>query len=90
MTQDELILEINDVYDMSDLRILRSVVRDRIKVVGSMIKHKLNRGDIVEIDSSRNELYEKEATVVKVNRTRVVVNVNGKEWNVPLSLIIKP
>ena len=88
MTQDELILEINKVVDRSDLRILRNVINDRIKVIGSMVKHGLNRGDIVEIDSPRRELKE-EGTIEKVNRTRAVVNINGTSWNVPFSMITK-
>ena len=88
MKQDELILEINKVVDRSDLRILRNVINDRIKVIGSMVKYDLNRGDIVEIDSPRRELKE-EGTIVKVNRTRAVVNINGMKWNVPFSLINK-
>ena len=53
-----------------------------------MVKYDLNRGDIVEIDSPRRELKE-EGTIVKVNRTRAVVNINGMKWNVPFSLITK-
>ena len=89
MTQDELILEINDMYDVSNLRILRNVINDRMKTVGSMIKYKLNKGDIVVVDSPRKELKE-EGTIVKVNRTRAVVNINGTSWNVPFSMITKP
>ena len=88
MEQDKLILEINKVVDKSDLRILRNVISDRIKVIGSMVKYDLDRGDIVEIDSPRRELKE-EGTIVKVNRTRAVVNINGMKWNVPFSLITK-
>jgi hypothetical protein len=88
MEQDKLILEINKVVDKSDLRILRNVISDRIKVIGSMVKYDLNKGDIVEIDSPRRELKE-EGTIVKVNRTRAVVNINGKQWNVPFSMITK-
>ena len=88
MTQDELILEINKVVDKSDLRILRDVVNDRIQVVGSIIKHKLNRGDIVMVEGGR-KLDKDEGTIVRLNRTRAVVNINGKEWNVPFSMITK-
>tara|TARA_Y100000310_G_scaffold15256_1_gene15259 strand:- start:1116 stop:1385 length:270 start_codon:yes stop_codon:yes gene_type:complete len=89
MKQDELIVEINKVEDKTDLRILRNVINDRIKVIGSMVKYGLDRGDIVVIDSPRRELKE-EGTIVKVNRTRAVVNINGKQWNVPFALINKP
>ena len=88
MTQDELILEINAMVSKKDLRILRNVVNDRIQVVGSMIKHKLNRGDIVMVEGGR-KLDKDEGTIVKINRTRAVVNINGKEWNVPFSMITK-
>ena len=88
MTQDELMLEINTIVDKSDLRILRDVVNDRIKVVGSMIKYTLNRGDIVMVDGGR-KLDKDEGTIVKINRTRAVVNINGKQWTVPFSMITK-
>jgi hypothetical protein len=88
MTQDELILEINTMADKSDLRILRNVVNDRIKVIGSMVKHKLNRGDIVIVEGGR-KIGKEEGTITKLNRTRAVVNINGKEWNVPFSMITK-
>ena len=88
MTQDELILEINTIVDKSDLRILRNVVNDRIQVVGSMIKHKLNRGDIVMVEGGR-KVGKEEGTIVTINRTRAVVNINGKQWNVPFSMITK-
>ena len=88
MTQDELILEINTMVDKSDLRILRDVVNDRIKMVGQMVKYSLDRGDIVMVEGGR-KLEKEEGTIVTINRTRAVVNINGKEWNVPFSMITK-
>lgn len=88
MTQDELILEINTIVDKSDLRILRDVVSDRIKMVGQMVKYSLDRGDIVMVEGGR-KLDKDEGTIVRLNRTRAVVNINGKEWNVPFSMITK-
>ena len=88
MTQDELILEINTMVDKSDLRILRDVVNDRIKMVGQMVKYSLDRGDIVMVEGGR-KLEKDEGTIVKINRTRAVVNINGKQWNVPFSMITK-
>ena len=32
---------------------------------------------------------QEEGTIVKLNRTRAVVNINGTEWNVPFSMITK-
>ena len=88
MTQDELILEINTMLSKKDLRILRDAVNDRIKVVGHMVKYTLDRGDIVMVDGGR-KLDKDEGTIVRINRTRAVVNINGKEWNVPFSMITK-
>ena len=88
MTQDELILEINTMVSKKDLRILKSVIDDRLKMVGHMVKYSLDRGDIVTVEGGRKTGKE-EGTIVKLNRTRAVVNINGTEWNVPFSMITK-
>ena len=88
MTQDELILEINQMVSKKDLRILRNAVTDRIKVVGHMVKYSLDRGDIVTVEGGK-KVDKEEGTIVKVNRTRAVVNINGIDWNVPFSMITK-
>ena len=83
---DSLIKEINSMHDNTNLRILRDVINDRIKVLGSVIKYSLNRGDLVTVKSKRRN---ETGTIDKVNRTRAVVNINGKLWNVPFSLMTK-
>ena len=83
---DNLIREINLVHDITDLRILREVVSDRIKLIGSEIKYTLNRGQLVTVKSKHKT---ETGTIDKVNRTRAVVNINGKLWNVPFTLITK-
>ena len=88
MTQDELILEINAMVSKKDLRILRSVIDDRLKIIGHMVKYSLDRGDIVMVEGGR-KIGKEEGTIVKLNRTRAVVNINGKQWNVPFSMITK-
>ena len=88
MTQDELILEINTMVSKKDLRILKSVIDDRLKMVGHMVKYSLDRGDIVMVEGGR-KIGKEEGTIVKVNRTRAVVNINGTYWNVPFSMITK-
>jgi len=88
MTQDELILEINTMVSKKDLRILKSVIDDRLKMIGHMVKYSLDRGDIVMVEGGR-KLDKDEGTIVRLNRTRAVVNINGKEWNVPFSMITK-
>ena len=83
---DNLIREINLVHDITDLRILREVVSDRIKLIGSEIKYTLHRGQLVSVKSKHKT---ETGTIDKVNRTRAVVNINGKMWNVPFTLITK-
>ena len=83
---DNLIKEINSIHDTTELRILRDVVSDRIKAIGSVLKYSLNRGELVNVKSKQGT---ETGTIDKVNRTRAVVNINGKLWNVPFSLITK-
>ena len=83
---DSLIKEINSIHDNTDLRILRNVINDRIKALSYNIKYSLNRGDLVSI-TTRGKT--ETGTIDKVNRTRAVVNINGKLWNVPFSLMTK-
>ena len=88
MEQDKLILEINQMVSKKDLRILKSVIDDRLKMIGHMVKYSLDRGDIVMVEGGR-KIGKEEGTIVKLNRTRAVVNINGKQWNVPFSMIAK-
>ena len=88
MTQDELILEINVMTSKKDLRILKSVIDDRLKIVGHMVKYSLDRGYIVIVEGGK-KVKKEEGTIVKLNRTRAVVNINGIDWNVPFSMITK-
>ena len=74
--------------DLVELRLIQSAIRDRIKEVSSAIKYDLDKGDIVTVNSPRKN--NEEGTIVKVNRTRAVVNISGKEWNVPFTMITKP
>ena len=83
---DNLIKEINSIHDSTDLKILRTAINDRITVLGSVVKYSLRRGDLVNIQT-RNKL--ETGTIDKVNRTRAVVNINGKLWNVPFSMMTK-
>ena len=85
----ELLMQLMQIRDLNELRLIRSAINDRIIEVGSAIKYDLGKGDKVVIDSPRRELKE-EGTIVKVNRTRAVVEMNGTKWNVPFALITKP
>ena len=76
------------IRDVNELRLIRSAINDRIQEIGRTIKYDLNKGDHVIIDSPRRELQE-DGVIVKVNRTRAVVMIDGKQWNVPFSMITK-
>ena len=84
----ELLITLMQIRDINELRLIRSAINDRIIEVGSAIKYDLGKGDKVVIDSPRRELKE-EGTIVKVNRTRAVVLIDGTKWNVPFALITK-
>ena len=71
-------------------------VRDSIKMrrddLARQLKVGLSRGDCVLIDNRKGRV--ERGTIVKVNRTRAVVNIKNKlnveiPWNVPFSMIRK-
>ena len=85
----ELLEDLMQIRDINELRLIRSAISDRIKEVASAIKYDLNFGDSVKIDSPRKDFSEL-GTIVKVNRTRAVVNIDGEgHYNVPFSMITK-
>ena len=84
----ELLIQLMQIRDINELRLIRSAISDRMKEVASAIKYDLDKGDKVIIDSPRKELKE-EGTIVKINRTRAVVNIDRTSWNVPFSMITK-
>ena len=89
MNQDkDILVEIMQITDIKRLRLMKSAIMDRIKEVGSSIKHELRRGDKVYIDSPRRQRTEV-GTINKVNITRAVVEIDGQLWNVPFTMIRK-
>ena len=82
----ELLENLMQIRDMDELRLFRAAINDRIKEVASAIKYDLFPGDKVAIDSKR---ITEEGIIKKVNRTRAVVLIDGKQWNVPFALITK-
>ena len=82
----ELLMNLIQITYLGELRLIRSAINDRIQEVGSRIKYDLNPGDKVSINSKR--LVE-DGVIKKVNRTRAVVLIDGKQWNVPFALITK-
>tara|TARA_Y100001968_G_C19300946_1_gene689012 strand:+ start:389 stop:679 length:291 start_codon:yes stop_codon:yes gene_type:complete len=89
MNQDkDILVEIMQITDIKRLRLMKSAIMDRIKEVGSSIKHELRKGDKVYIDSPRKERTEV-GIINKINITRAVVEIDGQLWNVPFTMIRK-
>ena len=89
MNQDkDILVEIMQITDIKRLRLMKSAIMDRIKEVGSSIKHELREGDKVYIDSPRKERTEV-GIINKINITRAVVEIDGQLWNVPFTMIRK-
>ena len=86
MTKEEIGLEILSLKDKIDVRYLRNICDEHIRSISNMLKYDLNPGDKVSINSKR--LVE-DGVIKKVNRTRAVVLIDGKQWNVPFALITK-
>ena len=82
----ELLENLIQIRDIAELRLFRSAINDRINEVASAIKYDLSPGDKVNIESKR---FSEDGVIKKVNRTRAVVLIDGKKWNVPFSLITK-
>ena len=82
----EVLQTLMSIDDISELKLIRSAINDRIEEVGSRIKYELKRDDKVIVTSKKGvEL----GTIIKVNRTRAVVSLDGTFYNVPFSMITK-
>ena len=86
MTKEEIGLEILSLTDKTDIRYLRNVCDDQIRSISNMLKYDLSPGDKVSVKSKR---ISEDGVVKKVNRTRAVVLIDGKQWNVPFALLTK-
>ena len=86
MTKEEIGLEILSVRDTIDVRYLRNICDEQIRSISNMLKYDLNPGGKVTINSKR---ITEDGIIKKVNRTRAVVLIDGKQWNVPFALITK-
>lgn len=75
---------ISEIFSLEDLREIRSTVKNRIERLAKAHKYNLKPGMKVRITGS-NKL--EKGTVIKINRTRAVVDVDGIEWTVPFSMI---
>ena len=75
---------ISGLNSLEDLRHIKSVVMDKITLVAKSNARKLKPGMKVKISGS-NRL--EKGTIIKVNRTRAVVDVDGIQWTVPFSML---
>ena len=66
-------------------------VRDSIKMrrndLARQLKVTLSKGDVVLVDNRKGKV--ERGTIVKVNKTRAVVDIDSQGWNVPFSMIRK-
>jgi len=86
MNKKEIALEIMSLTDKLDVRYLKNICDEQIRSISNALKYDLRPGDSVKVDSKR--LIE-EGIIKKINRTRAVVEINNKKWNVPFSMITK-
>ena len=86
MKKEEVALGVQSLTDKVDVRYIRNICDERIRSLSNMLKYDLNPGDKVSINSKRMT---EDGIVKKVNRTRAVVLIGEKQWNVPFALITK-
>ena len=82
----EILQTLMSIDDINELRLIKSAIVDKIEEISSRIKYDLILGDKVWINSKR---LAEEGIIKKINRTRAVVEINNKQWNVPFSMITK-
>jgi len=76
--------DIRQIESMEDIRRVREFLKSQTRAIGRDVKSSLRAGQIVRV-VSRNKVETGE--VIKVNRTRAVVRIDGSRWNVPLQMI---
>jgi len=87
---DELLEYITDsireITNTNHLRTIQKEIKEQRDYIGRKIGNQLQRGDNVIVSGTNGREY---GTIVKVNRTRAVVNIDDMKWNVPFSMITK-
>ena len=81
---NEAMQTIMSMDDIDKLKEMQSVIRDRIDSISFRIGRQLYPGDRVKVTSRSCKEY---GHVIKVNRTRAVVNLERGKYNVPFSMI---
>ena len=79
---------INQIDNMVDLNKAIAALKAKQKaLIASLVaskKAKFIAGQTVNINSTRGNLT---GTIVKLNRTKAVVEIDGKQWNCPISIM---
>ena len=84
---DEIQDLINKIDNTNDLRKVYLFYKDRGESLGRQLKYKLSKGDNVLVRSKDRQ---NKGVIVKVNRTRALVSIEGMgEYHCPLSMITK-
>tara|TARA_R100000808_G_scaffold59_6_gene430 strand:+ start:4906 stop:5175 length:270 start_codon:yes stop_codon:yes gene_type:complete len=86
MYLDDIQDRINKIEDIRDLRVIQQFIKDRRDYLGNKTKYKLAVNDKVKVTSNSKVEY---GVIQKINRTRAVVIIDGRRWNVPFSMITK-
>ena len=80
----EVLQTLMQMQDVEELKLIARCVRDRIDEISGRIKYNLKPNDRVIITSKNKTEY---GSIRKVNRTRAVVNIDDRLYNVPFSMI---
>jgi hypothetical protein len=79
---------INQIDQMEDLDVIIEVVRAKQKSLRASLvaakKAAFNIGQTVNITSRKGSLT---GTIVKLNRTKAIVEIDGREYNCPISIM---
>jgi len=82
----EIEKQINLIEDLRELQQIQSMVKDRKRAIGNRLKYTLSVGDEVQVSNGGKT---DSGKVIKINRTRAVIDMRGGSWNVPFSMITK-
>ena len=79
---------INQIDQMEDLNVIIEVVRAKQKSLRASLiaakKAEFTAGQTVNITSRKGSLT---GTIVKLNRTKAVVEIDGRKFNCPISIM---
>ena len=80
---NKIMSEIRKIDNLADLMTLTSFISDCKTMLG---KCTLSVGDNVNVDQKTKKT---PGTITKMNTSRAVVAIGGKDWIVPFSMLVK-